>query len=350
MGARGAAAGGLHGPPHDGAGGRRTDPRAGGGLGRPRSGLLGVSPARGPSGGAGAAGVAAPLGARRAAVRAAQRAAGGVALPPQPARRGDPVDASEGDAAVTLWIGLHGNPGRGRDLEALLAPLRSDRSAVELPTRPVGGASLRLLLGEIERLVAEHDAGAPVLVGYSWGAWLALQYVAQRPVAGLVLVSPYLVVERPGAPPVVWLLRAPVLGRLLLRRVARGAQRYLEQEFAPGTPPPGVRAQRLAWLSEPTVWRGAAIYKVLQQRHPLPPLARRRAPSLVVRGACDAVADWQRQRAPIVAWIEAGSLSEQVIEQAGHALPWTHNDSLRAAIVSWWRTAATTGAGPVSDR
>jgi pimeloyl-ACP methyl ester carboxylesterase len=238
---------------------------------------------------------------------------------------------------VKLLIALHGNPGTGADLAGLLAPLRSDGLRLELPTRPEGGAGLDALVEELDRLVDEHDPEAYALLGYSWGAWLALTHAARaaRPPAGVALVNPYLVVEDELSPVAGAVLRVPLLGRSLLKKVAGKAPGFVEKVFRPDAPPPELAERMERALASPALWGGAARYKLLQQRHPLPALRAAPGQLLVLRGAADAVGAWETQRRPLAGILGQPSVTERAYDGAGHALPWTHAEAVRGQLSSW---------------
>ncbi len=242
-------------------------------------------------------------------------------------------------SGLELWIGLHGNPGWGNDLAPLLAPLRDGREQVrvELPTRPEEGAALSVLIDEIDRLIEEHAPARFRLVGYSWGGWLALTYLhhGKRRPDGVALIAPYLVAHSPISALAAMAVRAPWLGRLLLRRVACRAPAFLERVFAPEPLPPAVRDAAMALLGEPACWLGAVRYKRLMQREALPVLAQRPCRLLLVRGAEDRVGDWAVQRRPLVKLLDQGAIEQEVLEGAGHGLPWTRTAWLRDRLAAW---------------
>ena len=65
-----------------------------------------------------------------------------------------------------------------------------------------GPGGLSGLVAGLDSVVAADGSEKIVIVGYSWGSWLALQYAglgARRPDA-IVLVNPYLVPARPVSP------------------------------------------------------------------------------------------------------------------------------------------------------
>ena len=102
------------------------------------------------------------------------------------------LDLGEGPTVLLL----HGQPGRGRDLEPV-ARLLSWRARTLLPDRPgygaTGGRALPLAeqAAILAALLVERRAAPAVVVGHSYGGGVALSLALQHPelVSGLVLVS-----------------------------------------------------------------------------------------------------------------------------------------------------------------
>ncbi|MFH0952932.1 MAG: alpha/beta fold hydrolase [Verrucomicrobiota bacterium] len=269
---------------------------------------------------------------------------------------------------MKLLLALHGNPGAPSDFDLLRSALglpseaqreaevgparcggRGRGSASALPSRatdegaslcfaafrrPVGGASVADLIehmgGEVRRL----NPARLVLMGFSWGAYLACRFAERSPVKpdSLILLNPMLAVSSPVSPLMAALLNTPVLNALLaaaLARVLPGG--FVARVFAPESPEPSLRDQLVKQLSSPTLWLGALRYKLEQQRHPLGAVqAARCRRAVVLRGAADAVAPWEQQAGLLK---DLGpSLTVHTVEGAGHSLLWTHQDEVCAIL------------------
>lgn len=211
---------------------------------------------------------------------------------------------------------VHGNPGRAAvlaPLEAVLVQRGFRVHAVELPMQDAS---------PIERPIVDAAAGDPaVLVGYSYGAYLALRAAARARVAGVCLVNPHLVAREGLALPLKLLLSVPGLGRKL---VGRGLEARVDESlgrwFGKAAPPPALRAA----LCDADLWLRAARWKDLQAREPLPALAARDLPALrVLVGEEDVGSPW-RDQAGVIADLAPEALRR--VPGAAHALPWTHAD------------------------
>lgn len=236
---------------------------------------------------------------------------------------------------MNLLLALHGNPGAPSDFDLMAGRLHlgTDIRFVASP-RPPGGAEVSEV---VERLVDEVRELGPhklAVVGFSWGAYLACRFAESSPVKpdSLILLNPMLAVSSPVSPLMAALLNTPVLNALLaaaLARVLPGG--FVARVFAPGSPEPPLRDRLVKHLGSPTLWLGALRYKLEQQRHPLGAVQAawcRRA--VVLRGAADAVAPWERQ----VGLLKdlGSSLTVHTVAGAGHSLLWTHQDEVCAIL------------------
>lgn len=110
-----------------------------------------------------------------------------------------PLRARRYGARGTLAIVLHGGPGAPGSAAALARGLAGSFRVIEPWQRPSGSVPLTVLqhVQDLRELVvasrgaARTDCIAPVLIGESWGAMLALAYAAHYPheLGPLVLVS-----------------------------------------------------------------------------------------------------------------------------------------------------------------
>lgn len=233
---------------------------------------------------------------------------------------------------TTLLLTLHGNPGDPADFAPLLAALAPPASCrVIAPARPDRPRDLEQALAAIDQACAEHPHDRLLLLGYSWGAYLAAAWALSR--AGradrLALLNPLLVSERPIPPLVSALLAIPRLAESLLERtVDERAQRFIDDLFEPDAPELALRCELAERLSNAGVWLRAVRCKQLHLRTPLRGCLS--SPVLVLRGDDDHVADWQVQ-APALRSLAADAVV-RTITDAGHSLPWTHAPEVTAAL------------------
>jgi pimeloyl-ACP methyl ester carboxylesterase len=131
---------------------------------------------------------------RHSATLVADRRIEGVELAGDPDRR-PLVLLHEGLGSVGLWRAfpeaLQAATGR-----RVLAFSRFGHGRSEPPPRPRTPAFFHEEAFDVlPVLLAEHDAGEPVLIGHSDGGSIALIHASRHPVTGLVLLAPHVVVE-----------------------------------------------------------------------------------------------------------------------------------------------------------
>lgn len=210
--------------------------------------------------------------------------------------------------------------------------------------RELGRVSSRLKLERIRRpgygAASAPELRGKVVLGYSWGAAEALLSVldSHAPIAGFVFVAPYLFPQKKLGAGMRALLRTPGLSSFLLSKIAdKTIDQFLEKSSAPCPTPEGYR--KLAeTLKTPSVLRTAALEKEAKQERIMRALRVLAAkgggsncPVALIWGAQDQVSNESTQIEPlrkIFPWIR-----EIRIENAGHALQWTHAPELASAIV-----------------
>ncbi len=231
---------------------------------------------------------------------------------------------------MTSALLLHGNPGTPEDFETLRAHLPVPAQASPRPR----GASLAELIADLDRQI-ERAGSETAVIAFSWACYLALHHAraGQRKPERLVLVNPYLCAENPLSAVAAFMVGLPVVGPALLRRsIERRVGDFVTGMFAPAPVPPEIASSLEYRLRDVALWQAAVSDKRLQQAHPLPRLERAPCPLVIVRGAEDRSAPWERQ-----AEILGGALAEArvvTIAGAGHALPWTHPAEIASALDS----------------
>jgi pimeloyl-ACP methyl ester carboxylesterase len=208
----------------------------------------------------------------------------------------------------------HGNPGTPADWDLVAERLRArgwDPVAVD-------GDRLTSLEGE------------GWLVGYSWGAWCALDRLRASPQfrpRGVVLVAPFLESgERLG-----WiaalLLRVPGLGPALLRKkVPQLKTEFLEKNFDADARP-RLTGPWLAELDRVSVWQTAVRRKLRQQGHGLPALTAWTVPFRVLTLQRDRVAPPSERIVRRLELLTSGGVKTREIPGASHGHLWANPES-----------------------
>jgi pimeloyl-ACP methyl ester carboxylesterase len=213
---------------------------------------------------------------------------------------------------------FHGSPGLPEDFDAVasrLAPL----PVVGLPREGYPGA----------KAIPGKKQARRFVVGYSWGAKVALEWASthSEEVSGLILISPFLSPSKPTGLAKRLLVSLPVLGDTILKKAAPGAiETFLVDSSSPSAVPDFYRAQK-ASLCRPEILRASLLEKggapldftALQAT--LSPL-----PVLLVWGAQDKTAAESEHVAPLRKLF--ARLKEKKVEGGGHALVYTHADSV----------------------
>lgn len=225
-----------------------------------------------------------------------------------------------------LYVALCGNPGTPGDLDGILEKVAGADNVLRFK-RPPEGVGLDQLLAKLEGEAAAKKPDSIVVIAYSWGAYLALKWaqVTKQSIESLVLINPTLVAENPLSGAIKLISGLPVLGNVLLNKVAQSkTPEFIEHSFAPLTPSAEARQSMEANLNQPAAWKEAIAYKILQQNHPLEG-KKVAAKVLVIRALEDKAISWEPQREALDSLVGMGdNLILHQIEKAGHALPWTH--------------------------
>jgi pimeloyl-ACP methyl ester carboxylesterase len=221
------------------------------------------------------------------------------------------------------------NPLNGQEFDHLLKDFELLRFQTTIHKRPLTGSKLESLIQSIHA-TAKLEGDAPItLVGYSWGAYLAMAYLKRFPenVEGVLLINPLLTDNHPLSRKEKFLFATPILRSLILKfRGKKLANRCLNSFFAPSVPPQELNSLLMPSLLPSKVWRGAACYKKMMHQHPLPnDFSEIQVPIRILCGESDQVAHSEEQLA-LLKSIE--SMNVKIISSAGHALLWTHQEEV----------------------
>jgi pimeloyl-ACP methyl ester carboxylesterase len=264
-------------------------------------------------------------------------------------------------AAERTVVMLHGNGTMAEDFELSGLPdlaaqryrvIVFDRPGFGYSTRPRGRAWGPEEQADLLGTALEHlGVRAPVVVGHSWGASVALAMGLRRPssVRGLVLVSGYhtpslrldvVWASLPAVPVIGTLLRhtvSPLLGRLLWPVVLR-------RMFAPAATPASFKQRYPVWMSlRPSQLRASAAEsaRMIPMTVSLQKDQRRLAvPAVIVAGASDRLVDTRWSSSRLSERLPESWL--RVVEGKGHMVHHTATGQVMAAID---QAARLTGGG-----
>ena len=228
-----------------------------------------------------------------------------------------------------------------------------DRPGHGYSQRPSGVAYMspadhaRYVRGALAALKVER----PILVGYSWGAAVALAYALEYPdeAAGLVLLSPLAYATESRWPSRFVLPQLPVVGPLFMSvayapivRLAGG--RMMRGVFWPDPVPPRFKEVALALTSRPSEYEIEAADSLPLGGH-LKEMAASygeiRVPTVIVAGDHDQRTPAAAHALPLHQAMPHSALV--LVPNAGHALHFAHPEVLLAAIRNVAAQAAAEG-------
>jgi pimeloyl-ACP methyl ester carboxylesterase len=229
-------------------------------------------------------------------------------------------------------LAFHGSPGVPADFEPLRAALAVIAPEIRWIAEPRPGYP-----GSAESSESLSSAGpaSQIVLGYSWGCFDCLEYVAKSPdsVRAVILIAPYLYPDGKAGFLKRSILRAPLLGDAILRKAApKAVEGLLVKSSHPRPVPESYRLSALAYL-EPSILRVAALEKDgkgPRLARALTSITESRIPVTVIRGAEDQTSDHHSQLGPLRK-VFASVVFEKIAD-AGHALLWTHPGTLADVI------------------
>src|SRR5947209_5998392 len=232
-----------------------------------------------------------------------------------------------------------------------------DRPGHGYSQRPAGVAYMspadhaRYVRGALQALKIER----PILVGYSWGAAVALAYALEYPdeTAGLVLLSPLAYATESRWPSRFVLPGLPLVGPLFMSVaytpvVHLTGGRMMQGVFWPDPVPPRFNEVALALTSRPAEYEIEAADSLRLGGH-LKEMAERygeiRVPTVIVAGDLDQRTPAAAHALPLHQAMPHSALV--IVPNAGHALHFAHPDVLLDAISN---VAAQAAANELAGR
>jgi pimeloyl-ACP methyl ester carboxylesterase len=224
---------------------------------------------------------------------------------------------------------IHGNPLNGQEFESLIPKLQQIGYQPVLHKRPLKSSKLEPLLQSINATVKLAGGGPFTLVAYSEGAYLALAYWRRFPenVNGILLINPIAVDHKPLTLGFRTLLKTPLVRSIVLKfRSRKLAAAYIHRIFDPLEPSVETRTSLQAFLGHSQVWRTETSYKKLMLSSPLKnQFPQETIPVRALFGEKDHLAQKDEQMTLLQ---QISSLKCITVPGAGHALPWTHEETI----------------------
>jgi pimeloyl-ACP methyl ester carboxylesterase len=224
---------------------------------------------------------------------------------------------------------IHGNPLNGQEFESLIPRLQKIGYQPVLHKRPLKSSKLEPLLQSINATIKLAGGGPFILVAYSEGAYLALAYWRRFPenVEGILLINPIAVDHRPLTLGFRTLLKTPLIRSIVLKfRSRKLAAAYIHRIFDPTEPSVETRTALQSFLGQSQVWRTETSYKKLMLSSPLNnQFPKEPIPVRALFGDKDHLAQKEEQMFLLK---QIPSLKCVSVPNAGHALPWTHEEKI----------------------
>lgn len=163
-------------------------------------------------------------------------------------------------------------------------------------------------------------------LGHSWGSYHAIKTALANPKStkAVILIAPYLFVDKKMSGVIKTILSTPVIGKLLLSRIApRAIEKLLADSSSPSKVPAAYRKNK-DLLTAVNVLRPALFEKNIQTSQIIADLEALDKLSInvfVIRGDLDKTSSNGEQFKLLSKHLK---FHEVILKDAGHALPWTH--------------------------
>ena len=212
------------------------------------------------------------------------------------------------------FIGHHGSPGTPSDFEEI---------------QKLMPASTWLCHDRYNKPQIQPE-GAVVQVGYSWGSVPSIESAIENPglTKAVVLISPYLFVSKKMSPVIKTILSLPLVGNLLLSKMAPKsiAKMIIDSSYPSSVPGSYKPFEKL--FSNPEILRPAMFEKDIPTENIVNYLKKLKTlpiPVFVVRGDSDKTSGDGDQFKLLANHLD---FKEIIIAGGGHALPWTHTQGV----------------------
>lgn len=210
-------------------------------------------------------------------------------------------------------IAFHGNPGRPEDWSLI----RSYAQNIEW-------------IDAGDKFVVE-DPAQTIFIGHSWGCYRILKLLPQFSVRKAILLTPYLVQERPLSGLAVFLLQNSLVKDFLIK----GNHRKAWESFFNDLLWPETFQQRKEYidvkkfLQDTASWQMAVRNKIAMQKNPWTPKDITKTPLKAFFGKEDKVSNFDLQSAVLKQYPRC---EIQVIEKTGHSLIWSQAQQMAEEI------------------
>ena len=221
---------------------------------------------------------------------------------------------------------VHGNPGQPTDYSRILK-----NNLFQNFDHAFFDSSLNksaLLSDDIQQLASLFPDDTEInYICYSWGSYLTLQYLIKsgKTADTIVMLNPTLYSSEGISPLIRGLAAIPILGNLLLGRLAPGlAGSFIEKSFAPESPNLEVSKELTEFLAKAAVWRRAMRRKEEMYQNPIKDIPKIANKIIIIRGKEDHSIAWNSQNAVVQLLQSHNTVSINAIDGAGHNLLWSH--------------------------
>jgi olefin beta-lactone synthetase len=212
----------------------------------------------------------------------------------------------------------HGSPGTPADFRHLVEHLSKETKNIEIDYI------------DRNKKNNKRTPAAEIQVGYSFGCVEALKAAAHNPenTQAVVLVAPYVFVNKKMSGLQKTLMGLPILSDLLLSKIApKAIQGMLQNSSAPCEIPASYQEDAKCYTI-PSVLKKSMFEKeniVPTVENAIQTLKEKNVPILLIRGAQDQTSPLEQQITPLKNKL---NIREYCLENAGHALLWTHPQRL----------------------
>lgn len=251
---------------------------------------------------------------------------------------------------------LAGIPELPSDFESVQEFLKSSGTENLLTyKKPDQISSLSALIDDLESFLAKNVGTGQVVnvVGYSWGCFLISTWLPKTRFVPqyIIFVAPTLKVKEPTSPVVYALTGLPVVGKILIKKKVESIKdEYLQKSFSPSKAKSFLSDEDLQLLSQPETWQAALRYKRLMEDAETREQWNLPCERLtVIYGAEDtSVPPLSVEKS--VEQMVGPTITKIKLENAGHALPWTHSKEIAELLIGIQNTEQVFGYFEGSDK